>query len=573
MADKYVPQIDYTSRDYTSLRDDMLSLIPDYAPKWTSRDPADLGITLLELFAYMGDLLNYYIDRSANEAYIGTASQRDSVLQISRLLGYTPTENTAAKVTLTFYNSTASIINVPALTQVATTAISNASTGQIVFETDAAAAVPAKVGNVNGSVQVAASQGRTIANEVIGTSNGQVNQVFKLSQTPVINNSVSVTVGGINYTQVPYLIDYNGYDPVFTVYTNASGVSYVIFGDGVSGRVPNNTSVIYATYRIGGGIIGNVSANTIKTILTNNTIGLSVLNTAYGNPNDDGSATGGTDAESTDSIRINAPLSLRALNRAVSLADYAALVKAAGVAKASAIADVYTSVTVYFVPYGDRGVQIDNVTPSTVFTNTIPKVETYLKDKVPANTTVTYQPASYVQTNILAQVVVLPKYNQALTEIAVGGAVKLLFALDNVAFQDTIYIHDLYNAIMSINGVASVKLLKYIRDDQDQTFTVNNKELTSNVATITTSTTHNITVGQTILVSDVGTGSGDFDGTYVVTSVTSNTIDYVNVYTDVASTPVVGGSITVLDVKDIICGANEVPELGTVSITYSGGIV
>jgi len=570
MADKYIPQVDYTSRDYTSLRDDMISLIPDYAPKWTNREPSDFGMTMLELFAYMGDLLNYYVDRSANEAFIGTASQRDSVLQISRLLGYKPVENTGAKVTLTFYNSTASPITVPAKTQVSTSSVASGSNVQIIFETDAVATIPAKVGAVNGSAQVAATQGTTITNEVIGTSSGQLNQVYKLSSTSVINNSITITSGNTSYTQVPYLIDYNGYDAVFSVYTNAEGTSYVLFGDGISGRIPTNSSVIYATYRVGGGIVGNVAAGSIKTILTNNQVGLSVLNTSYGNPEDDGSARGGTDSESTDSIRINAPLSLRTINRAVSLSDYAALVKASGMSKASAVADVYTSVTVFFVPYGDKGVLENGTTPSTVFTNSIPTIKTYLKDKIPANTTVTYQPASYVGVNLIAQVVVLPKFNQYNVTLQTDSAVSALFALDNVAFQDTIYVHDVFNAITSIYGVASVKILKLVRDDQDQSFFVNNKVLLSNKATLTTTATHNITVGQTIFVSSIGT---EFDGTFVVNEVTSNTISYTSVATNVNSAAVSSGAVTVLNVKDIICEPNEIPELKSSTISYNGGIV
>jgi len=571
MTDKYVPQVDYTSRDFTSIRDDMIALIPEYAPNWTSRDPADFGITFIELFSYMGDLLSYYIDRSANEAFIGTASQRDNVLQIARILGYKPVENTAANVTLTFYNSTASAITVPAGTRVATTAVTNAASSQVIFETLAVATVPAKVGSVNGSVQAAAAQGTTVSNEVIGTSNGQLSQVYKLSQTSVINNSVSIVAGGVTYTQVPYLIDYNGYDAVFSLYTNAAGVSYVLFGDGVSGRVPTNSSVIYATYRVGGGTSGNVAANTIKTILTNNQVGLTVLNTAYGNPEDNGSATGGTDAETTDSIRINAPLSLRTINRAVSLSDYAALVKASGVAKASAVADVYTSVTVFFVPYGDPGVLVDNITPSTIFNNTVPKIKTYLTDKIPANTTVTYQPAFYVDSNLTAQITILPKYKSTNVQLETTRAIALLFALDNVAFQDTIYLNDVISAINSVNGVASVKITKLVRSDQDQTFTVNNKALTSNVATITTSATHNITVGQTVSVSGVGT---EFNGTFVVTGVAATTISYSSIATNVVSAAVVGGSVTALNIKDIICGPNEIPKLNVsaLSLTFSGGI-
>lgn len=576
MADKYVPQVDYTSRDYVAIRDDMTELISDYTNnKWTNRDPSDIGMTLLELFSYMGDILNHYIDRSANEALLGTASQRDTVLQISNLLGYNPVDTTASTVTLTFYNATASIITVPAKTKVATTVVSNASSSQIVFETDVAASVPAKVGSVNGSVQVKATQGYTVTNEVVSTGNGKISQTYKLANSPVINKSVSITINGVAYTQVPYLIDYNGYDPVFTVYTNSIGVSYVTFGDGVSGRVAPDGKIIYATYRVGGGAVGNVAANTIKTILTNSQVGLTVLNTYYGSPTDTGAASGGADAESTDSIRLNAPRSMHALNRAVSLADYAALVKASGVAKAAAVADVYTSVTVFFVPYGDSGVQSDGVTPSSVFTSTLPIIKTYLKDKIPANTTVTFQPASYKTVELTASVSVLPKYSQSLVKTQVEAAINSLFAIDNVSFQDVIYLSDVLSAFTSVAGVASVQVSKLVRTDQNQSFTVNNKALTSSVATITTSATHNITVGQTIYVSSVGTGAGDFDGTYIVTSVGSTTISYTNIYTNVASTAVSGGKVTVLTVKDIKCAPNEIPSLNTTTLglTYSGGIV
>ena len=134
MANNFLPQVDYTSRDYQSIKDDLIALIPTYAPEWTNRDPADFGITLIELFSYMGDLLNFYIDRSANEAYISTASQRANVLKIAKLLAYSPTESTASTVTLTFQNSTASAITVPALTKVTTSTNASASSTQIVLK-------------------------------------------------------------------------------------------------------------------------------------------------------------------------------------------------------------------------------------------------------------------------------------------------------------------------------------------------------------------------------------------------------------------------------------------------------
>ena len=130
----FVPQVDYTSRDYASIREDLINLIPLYAPDWVSRDPADFGIILLEMFSYMGDLLNYYVDRASNEAFLSTASQRDSILKIASVLGYTPTDSIPATVTLTFSNSTGASMVVPANTQVATTTVVNGVNTQIIFE-------------------------------------------------------------------------------------------------------------------------------------------------------------------------------------------------------------------------------------------------------------------------------------------------------------------------------------------------------------------------------------------------------------------------------------------------------
>ena len=183
MANNYIPQVDYTSRDYASIREDLIDLIPEYAPLWTNRDPADFGMTILETFSYMGDILNYYIDKSANEAFISTASQRENVLQLAKLLGYKPTESTASTVTVTFSNTSGSSITVPALTQVATSTVSNASTNQIVFETVSEVTVPAG----STSTLATAVQGVTVTSELIGVSNGQVNQTFQLADATVIS--------------------------------------------------------------------------------------------------------------------------------------------------------------------------------------------------------------------------------------------------------------------------------------------------------------------------------------------------------------------------------------------------
>ena len=572
MSSNYVPSIDYTSRDYAAILADMTALIPNFSPTWTNRDPADFGMTLLELFSYMGDILNYYIDRAANEGFLATATQRQSVLQLANLIGYTPTDAVAATVTLTFKNTTGASIPVPALTQVATSLVANSTTSQVIFETDSAVTVPT---GAPGYITVKATQGVTTSNEVVAVANGNPNQSYALRKTSVINNTVQITIGGVSYNKVQYLIDSNGYDPVFTTFTNSESVTYITFGDGVSGRIPPSGVQIYATYRTGGGAIGNVASNLIKNIykVPSGTIpaGLSVVNQDI-NIAGDGAATGGADAETIDSIRVNAALSIRAVNRAVSLSDYAYLaVQVTGVSKAIATADTYNSVTLYLAPTGNPGVGTDNATATTVFNNLTPSVLSYLTDKAPANTTITFQPPTYVGTYLIVNITLLPQYKQSSVLTNATAAINNLFYIDNVVFHDTIAVSDVTDALSAVEGIAYKNISKMVRADKDQTYIINNKALTTNVATLTTSVTHTLTVGQTVSVSGV---DSTFNGTFVVTGVTSNTFSYALISVNVSSASS-AGSVTALVVNDIVCAINEIPTLyalGTVSSPSATGI-
>lgn len=448
----FVPQVDYTSRDYASIREDLINLIPLYAPQWTSRDPADFGIVLVELFSYMGDLLNYYVDRSANEAFLTTASQRDSVLKIAQILGYTPTNNIPAVVTLTFTNSTASPIVVPALTQVASATVVNGTNTQVLFETDEEVTVPA-----NGFINVSATQGETVYEENVGSSDGTSDQSFVLSETPVINDSISITVNGTVYSAVQYIIDSSASDAVFYSTTDAEEITTVTFGDGVSGRIPPANSQILVTYRVGGGTVGNVNAATLRDIVTNYVSGLSVTNAE--------AATGGVDAESTDAIRVNAPASIRAINRAVSLRDYSDLaVQVPGVAKAASTSDVASSINLYIAPYGDSGVDnAGNLSP--VFNQLGLVIQQFFKDKTPPNVTVSLFPPTFVGVNITVNIQALPQYKQSVVKKNVEKALQEILTFDNVQFGDRISLHYVIEALTKATGVSYSTVQKLVRAD------------------------------------------------------------------------------------------------------------
>ncbi|HEX7956568.1 MAG TPA: putative baseplate assembly protein, partial [Pyrinomonadaceae bacterium] len=82
------PDIDYLAKDYASFRQliyDRLSLV---MPEWRERHVPDFGVTLVELFAYVGDYLSYYQDAAATEAYLDTARLRISVRRHALLVDY-----------------------------------------------------------------------------------------------------------------------------------------------------------------------------------------------------------------------------------------------------------------------------------------------------------------------------------------------------------------------------------------------------------------------------------------------------------------------------------------------------
>src|SRR5260370_33274470 len=82
------PELDYLAKDYNSFRQLMLDRMSALMPQWTERNVADLGITLVELLAYVGDHLSYQQDATATEAYLGTALHRVSARRHARLVDY-----------------------------------------------------------------------------------------------------------------------------------------------------------------------------------------------------------------------------------------------------------------------------------------------------------------------------------------------------------------------------------------------------------------------------------------------------------------------------------------------------
>ena len=115
------PNLD--DRTWADLVAEMRALIPHYAPAWTDQNPSDLGITLIELFAWLGESVIYRLNQVPEKNYLAFVN----------LLGITRAPATPARTHLTFTSGPAAVV-VPAGTQAQTVPAEGEE--PVVFETD-----------------------------------------------------------------------------------------------------------------------------------------------------------------------------------------------------------------------------------------------------------------------------------------------------------------------------------------------------------------------------------------------------------------------------------------------------
>jgi hypothetical protein len=567
--------VDYTGRDYFSIREQLISRIQERIPDWTASDPADFGVALVEAFAYMGDLISYYIDRTANEFSLATATQRNSILNIAQTYGYIPSGYRNAIVNVTFFNNNNSsssgsltatgngttvtyvgsnsfVVNgIVTVTGFSTTSfnvtsavITAASSTQFTVDVASVSGTASGTGVatmvypsitipqgtvVSGEIvtadvvrpvyftitsdavvsatsteTVSAEEGRyinvvdtasdTTYGQQIGVSNQDPNMSFDLPNTPVVDGSISVYVqyGTIysKWTQVQHLLDYGPNDLVYTVKSDSNNVVSINFGDGVSGAIPVNSSVIRAMYLVGGGALGNISANIIDSIVyipSFTSSQTSSLNSAITVANGT-SALGGAEPESNDEIRVQAPLVLRSSNRAVTLEDYKNLsLSVTGIGKANAYSSTWTSVTVYIAPsrdVNDTDIQpglTDTGAVSPEYTELAASLTDYLSNKLLIGSSVTIQPPTYSDLIITIQYVKLPQYTQAETDINIKKSLLFVYGYTGMNFQDTIYPQDIEYVLNQTEGIKTAKIVSLYKNGSTITGSATNVKVGYNL--------------------------------------------------------------------------------------------
>jgi hypothetical protein len=466
------PRIDYTDKDYNSLRRAMLEFAELRLPEWTDRSQADFGMLMVDLFAYVGDIVLYYQDRIANELVLGQATERRSIINLLRLIGYELAAPTAATADLDLeLDPAVPIVTIPTGT-VFTSVGPSAQTFEYLEPTitiDVASDQVERPGPPPEPVRyrgLPVHHGATVPTLVFGSSSGEPNQSFPLPHQDVMVDSIFLEVdegaGWVRWDQRDALLHDFGPDGRirlsapdarhYYVRVDEALVSRVHFGDGELGMVPpRGANNIRATYRVGSGSAGNVPPGTIRVLPTPPINGLK----AATNP---APAVGGADAEASERAVQIGPLAFRSRERAVTASDHEAMAhKAGGVAKAKALCRTWNTIDLFVAPEGTVVAPVPEALRR--------KLLAFFEDRRMAGTSVRVLDAVPVPIDLTIEVGYDERFRPDAVRQAVVAAVTDELSFARVAFGQSVYLGVIHNVVEDVAGVRLVRIRRFVRHD------------------------------------------------------------------------------------------------------------
>ncbi len=437
--------ISYTNKDYESLRQELLSRIPLLTERWTDFNESDLGVVLLELFCGTADMLAYYLDAQAAEAFLPTARQRQNVINLCKLIGYKLDSPVASTTTLRF--SLGSVMTDDVTIAAGIICVARLDDGDAQFETIDDAVIP------RGQLWVdsAARQGARKSEQFIST--GTRGQRFALSSTSVAQGSVQLRVGNSAWNEVQLFADSGCESFHYQVETDGLNGCWVVFGDSVHGAIPPANEAVEVEYLETLGASGNIARGLVTEILSpvtqNGTrIDLSVTNTT--------ASTGGSERESLEHAKLQAPAELRSLWKAVTKDDYKALAEGfAGVAKVQVLdhnddAGIrYYQVNMSIAPDGG-GV------PSPVLKSELAE---FIESRKVLTIEVNLFDAIYIPVDICAELYVNPSADMNGVRSQAEAALRDFFSFTKMSFGQSVHFSDLVLVLGGVRGVSHVKMI------------------------------------------------------------------------------------------------------------------
>ena len=319
--------LNVTELDFADIKNNLKNFLKQQS-EFNDYDFEGAGLNvLLDVLAYNTHYNALNAHYSLNEAFLDSAQIRGNVVTRAKLLGYTPRSVLSPRATVDIVVDVSSVqgqventLNISRGTKL-NTIVGGEEFQYIVLNTQTADLV----GNKYTFSNVSVAEG-TLRELKYRVDNDIENQKFQLNDFNADTSTLRVRVQSNAaendfevYTKFETLRGIDSTSKVYFLQENAAGYYEIFFGDGVTGFKPTNNNIVTIDYVITSGEesngsndftmvdkIGGFDANKPTTIVA---------------------ASGGAKAETSESIRFNAPLTFIAQNRAVTSDDYASIIK------------------------------------------------------------------------------------------------------------------------------------------------------------------------------------------------------------------------------------------------------
>lgn len=346
-----LPNFSYTALDFDSIIDDIERIItenPEFNQNWDDFLSSNAGKMIIELVAYIVDLLAFRVDWQSQELYIGTATQKQSIINLLKLINYRLTlpKAAAVKVDATLSNWVEPFALPLRMNFTATDRDGNPANFELLKTDDNGepiyfgldGIVTLDTGTISNPVLSFAGnsglifyEGTTKIQEE--TMKGGDNESVQIESYPVIEGSIQIWTldeFGNEVEKLPLVTSFVSEQaqqksdgspltvPPYMIEVDADSKVTVKFPSSALAKTFEAGDEIRIYYRVGGGSKGNIvvgAINTSKSFVVD-----SVPVTVQFRNNEAGS--GGTEMEDVFEARKRAPLYLTTADKTVSPLDY-----------------------------------------------------------------------------------------------------------------------------------------------------------------------------------------------------------------------------------------------------------
>jgi len=317
-------RLSYTARDFEKITEELQDFILQTRPVlWSDFYDSNLGQALLQFVALVGDMLSYGQDATATTVFLSTMRRYESAVRFARDIGYPIRTAASAEAEVN-----ASTLPAALTANGGTIAAGARITGLNGLYYELLDDVAIAIGDTEVDMSLFEGSSHTDTYNTVDEAWHEVKSTAAVvASNPLQDTSfgswrvfVGSTANPANeWTEVDWVFEEESATQTYETLFDGDGYLTVRFGDGVTGKIPDDT--ITLIYRTTNGQSGNAPIGSVRgQIQASITGGLGTASLTFENTTE--AASGGDDRETLSELKTNVPAYIRSVDKFLTLNDY-----------------------------------------------------------------------------------------------------------------------------------------------------------------------------------------------------------------------------------------------------------